>query len=222
MKREGDGILRLETGNWKLETGATDGAPGVPHGLRTARSNGTRLHASRFTLHASRRAPERRAGFTLVEVLVVLVIIAVLIASVLGGLKAAQRSAWRVKSRDTARQLVAAWNLYLLDNREFPDQGTMADATEGGYAASAANLDLLNADKLFIELSDEEHENGLKDKWGRYFGFNLDFDYNGEIENPAPEASGKNAKSFEVVRGTVIAWSQGATPTLKKTWIVQW
>ncbi len=157
--------------------------------------------------------------------LIVIAIIAVLIASVMGGLKTARQMAWRIKARDTARQLVGAWNLYLTDNREFPVETSMSDARdEGGYAASMANIDRLNP---YIDLSAEERDesemgkNGLRDKWNRHFGFNLDFDYNGDVEDPAPVASGRKLEDNRV-HATAIAWSQGATPENKKKWIVQW
>ena len=172
---------------------------------------------------AGRVSRAKRTGFTLVEMLVVLVIIAVLIAAVMGALRSARQMAWRTKARDTARQLVAAWNLHLIDYREFPKQSALRDPVTGGFAASSANLEKLNADKkIYLELSENERQDGLRDKWKRHFGFNLDFDYNGEIDNPAPEVYESKAKDYKVVRATAIAWSEGPDPKLKRKWIVQW
>ncbi len=167
-----------------------------------------------------------RAGFTLVEMLVVILIVAILISAVFGGLTAARQTAWRTRARDTARQIVQAWNLHLNDYREFPDAKKFSDAlAEGGYAASAGNLALLNADgKIYLELAEEDREHGLKDKWGHPMGFNIDFDYDGKVANPAPEAfeTGKAVKEMEQVLATSIAWSKGPNPAIKKKWVVQW
>lgn len=61
-----------------------------------------------------------RGGFTLIEMVAVILIIGLLVGVVSSGLNSARENAWRTRARDTARQLVDAWNLYLLDNREFP------------------------------------------------------------------------------------------------------
>jgi prepilin-type N-terminal cleavage/methylation domain-containing protein len=73
--------LKLETGNWKLETRTVEGPPGVPLLPRTA----------------SRRAPFRRAGFTLMELLVVMAIMltisTILVAGYFGMTRAASYAA---------------------------------------------------------------------------------------------------------------------------------
>ena len=180
--------------------------------------------------HRYARAEAGRAGFTLMEVLVVLVIIAILIASLFTGLQAARQMAWRTRARDTTRQLVQAWNLHLNDTRAFPAQQRFTgEKPEGGYAAKPANLALLNDGRIYLELSEiersaDDRKNGLRDRWGNLLGFNLDFDYDGKVENPAPEAVGKTPddKDQGLVLATAIAWSQGQSPEVRRKWVVQW
>ena len=180
------------------------------------------------TAHRQADAAAGRAGFTLVEMLVVVLIIAILIASLFSGLNAARQMAWRTRARDTARQIVQAWNLYLNDNRAFPATDQFGDAkTEGGYAATPKNLALINPEddkRIYIELSETDREDGLRDKWGNLLGFNLDFDYDGKVANPAPEALGKSKDDADMasVQATAIAWSQGPNPDVKRKWVVQW
>jgi prepilin-type N-terminal cleavage/methylation domain-containing protein len=186
---------------------------------------------------AVRRAPARagrRRGFTLVELLAVLMIMALLAASVVGGLHEARINAWRTKARDTARQIVHAWNLYLLDMREFPPEKAFRDGEAAGgtrgYPSTADNLAILNASRTYLELRDKaggaenpEEEltgEGLRDRWGRHFYFALDFDYDGQLVNPAPEAVGDGKSA--TVNGNVIAWSKGHAPENKRRWIVVW
>jgi prepilin-type N-terminal cleavage/methylation domain-containing protein len=174
--------------------------------------------------------PAGRGGFTLVEMLVVLVIIGLLMASVAGVLNRARRNAWRVKTRDTARQLVAAWNLHLLDKRAFPaPESFSGKASEGGFEATPENLELLNDGKVYLELSavergevsDRNRPSGLIDRWNQRLCFDLDFDYDGQVGNPAPEANNLGQGTASV-KGTTIAWSRGDTPKNRKHWIVQW
>ena len=108
-----------------------------------------------LAVHGARRRACR--GFTLVEMLVVLMIIAVLMAATLGGLKTARRMAWRTKARDMARQVVSAWNVYLIDLREFPPEDQFKDVVPGGFAATAANLKALyTGANVYLEMSEEE------------------------------------------------------------------
>ncbi|MDD5705621.1 MAG: type II secretion system protein [Kiritimatiellae bacterium] len=171
----------------------------------------------------------RMAGFTLVEMLVVVAIIAILTAVTLSLMQSSRDSAWRAKARDTARQIVAAWNLYLQDQHGFPAPSAFFDvapATIGGYPTTVANLKVLNASRIYLELKKDELQQGLMDRWRQPFYFNLDFNYDGLMENPALKADPGKVPEELLVRGNAIAWSLGRNPFVIKEksyqWVVQW
>ena len=62
----------------------------------------------------------RKSGFTLVEMIAVLLILAILSAALTAGLGTARNKAWRAKARETCRNVCEAWNLYLVDMHKFP------------------------------------------------------------------------------------------------------
>ena len=61
-----------------------------------------------------------RAGFTLVELLVVISIIAVLMALILGAAQSTTQNAKRTEAQNTCKQIVTAVNAYYTDYAKFP------------------------------------------------------------------------------------------------------
>ena len=158
----------------------------------------------------------RKSGFTLVEMLAVLVIIALLAAALTFGLSRARNSAWRHKALETCTQLCTAWDTYLLDVHKFP---FTISSNGKKFSADYENLKWIvspewlskeeqkrHTGKIYLEISKEEKEKGLKDPWGNPIWFSLDMDYDGEVENPYPNAFDPPVAK---AKGNVIAWSDG-------------
>lgn len=72
---------------------------------------------------AARGNSAGRVGFTLVEMLCVVLIIAILMGTLSVAISSARVSAKRTRTRENARQLAIAWSVYLNDQGQFPDQG---------------------------------------------------------------------------------------------------
>lgn len=156
----------------------------------------------------------RRSGFTLIEMVAVILILSVLSVILMTGLSRARGAAWRIQARESCRELCEAWNAYLLDERAFPEKSEFTTSGTDDIEATAKNIAYLIGEKddvtskVYIELTDEEkvHGGGLRDHWNQYIHFTLDFDYAGEVKNPYPEANGLTSSK---VRASVIAWSLG-------------
>ena len=163
----------------------------------------------------------RNSGFTLIEMVAVLLILAILAAALTAGLANARNKAWRTQARETCRELCTAWNSYLLDVRKFPK-----DIPKNGQKLEALKENikwLVDPDenrfsRIYLELSDEElsdeeMKNGLRDHWidpktnkRQLIHFSLDTDYDGEVENPYPDAFDP---PISKAKATSIAWSLG-------------
>lgn len=171
-----------------------------------------------------------KSGFTLIEMIAVLLIIAILAAATTAGLASARDKAWRTQARETCRELCEAWQMYLLDERSFPDE-----LKDEGLAAVPDNLKYLvvsetdvKGGKCYLELNAKEFHGswnkedaawssvsgeGLKDHWGRNYMFTLDTDYDGKVTEPVENTT---------IVAPVIAWSTGKRPEAKQKWIISW
>lgn len=164
--------------------------------------------------------------------LVVILVIGILMTISMGAIRTARQKAWRAKARDTARQVVQAWNIYLQENREFPEGGLQRGSSPlsdpDAYPTTRENLAVLNSGgRIYLELGEKELDIGLRDHWKRYFNFVLDNGvppdetaYDGRVPHPAPEQRLKTDDAR--VLGNLIVWSVGERPPLKRDWIVQW
>ena len=150
----------------------------------------------------------RNSGFTLIEMIAVLLILAILAAALTAGLANARNKAWRTQARETCRELCTAWNAYLLDIRKFPKDLGKASGLKADYdhLKWIADPDENRFKRIYFEMSAKERETGFLDHWGRMIKFSLDTDYDGEVENPYPNAFDP---PIPKAKATSIAWSEG-------------
>ena len=155
-----------------------------------------------------------KKGFTLIEMVAVLLILALLSAAFVAGVDKAYRRAWRAQARETCRQLCQAWNAYLVDEHKFPEELGAATAVKAEYdnIKYLADAKFSRRGRVYLELTESEGADGLKDHWGQLLSFSLDADYDGVVKNPHPEAFADkdgDTDRFEQIRATSISWSEG-------------
>jgi prepilin-type N-terminal cleavage/methylation domain-containing protein/prepilin-type processing-associated H-X9-DG protein len=159
----------------------------------------------RSTLRKARR------GFTLVELLVVIVIIAILVGLVSVGVNRGLEMARAVKTTSQIRQIASATLLFANENNGYLPKvaatGTSGDAEEFTYLMLENGVADLENSGLNPYLGEDEDiwlapgDNGLKEDGspGRNFSYTFNFLINkGQLEEGASDPSG-----FEQALGTV-------------------
>ncbi len=191
-----------------------------------------------------KRTPDRstqpgfvRQGFTMVELLVVVLIMGILMSIALGTFNGIRAQGWRTRARNTALQVSQAWSAYLMDQRELPARDDLAwDPTIKAHETTEANLSLIapRSGRAYLEVSTKEWDAGLAayptgggliDPWKRRYRMRLDNEpgdtnleraYDGVVRHPC------EAETNLYVRTCAVVWSLGNTPGNQKRWIVQW
>ena len=158
----------------------------------------------------------RKSGFTLIEMIAVLLILALLAAAITAGLATARDKAWRTQARELCRELCTAWNAYLLDARKFPkdipNKGKALDAKYDNIKW-IVNPDENRASRIYFEITEAEKDDGLRDHWKQYISFSLDTDYDGIVKNPYPAVFDPPK---EEIKASSIAWSKGNPKRAKR------
>ena len=82
-------------------------------------------------MNKHRLRKKKQAGFTLIEIMVVVVILGVLAALVVPSIMERPEHARQVRAKQDVRTLVNAINLYRLDNFDYPSD--LSELASGGY-----------------------------------------------------------------------------------------
>ncbi|MBP5544686.1 MAG: hypothetical protein ILM98_11460 [Kiritimatiellae bacterium] len=79
----------------------------------------------------------------MVEMIAVVLILSLLMGVSSAAISGARRTAYRTHSLDTVRQLVSAWQTYLMDQGKFPDRSKFHDKAGDIFVASPYNIGAL-------------------------------------------------------------------------------
>jgi len=176
----------------------------------------------------------RRAGFTLMEMLVVVMVIGILAAAVLGIYGQVRKVTWKQQTRNITRQLAGAWKMRLQDDQAWPDPArfdttkpvpTAGSGSDVDFPTDVNNMTALNVDasgktNTYFELNaiqwgSDPTKNGLRDHWGNFLHVRLDLDSDGKIQNPVGDQTDPN----NTINSSALSYSTGPTGN-PKDWVV--
>ena len=127
-----------------------------------------------------------KKGFTLIEMLIVIVVIAILASMLLGAFMQARHLARKTKADAQLRELISAWHQYYVTYIDGEPDGkwpTFVNKTPDGYVPMKyANLKYLispdeNPRKLVflnVTLKTNNNNEEYKDPWGNVYQINFD------------------------------------------------
>ena len=172
---------------------------------------------------------DRKAAFTLAELLLVIVIIVILAGLIFPVFQGVLERAKKLQAKNDLTQIVTAVNAFYTEYGRYPTSATTdATATYGPGGSTTENGGLFNELRatglftlntrqiVFISPPDAKDQNnsrsgiktstgGYYDPWTTEYAVAMDADYNNQIANPYTS----NARATPNLQGGVIAWSLG-------------
>jgi len=172
---------------------------------------------------------DRKAAFTLAELLLVIVIIVILAGLIFPVFQGVLERAKKLQAKNDLTQIVTAVNAFYTEYGRYPTSATTdATATYGPGGSTTENGGLFNELRatglftlntrqiVFISPPDAKDQNnsrsgiktstgGYYDPWTTEYAVAMDADYNNQIANPYTS----NAGATPNLQGGVIAWSLG-------------
>ena len=166
---------------------------------------------------------KHNSGFTLVEILAVMLIIAILFALLMPAITAVRRAAMRADAGGRATDLVSAIKQYRNVYGTWPGQTQgSVDTTYYGAEQRAVISAITNnpKDQMFIQITDKYLNNGVYlDPWRRPYVIVMDEDDDGIV----PLSCVTSAVPYSVViTGRVAIMSWGYDPTDPSKRILSW
>jgi prepilin-type N-terminal cleavage/methylation domain-containing protein len=159
-------------------------------------------------------------GFTLIEMLLVIVIILILAGLLLGGINMAIRKAETNKAQTTAFQLATAFRNYQSEYGTWPDASATAMNVTSNLVVRLTRQDATNNTRgiVFLEVEQKSFKSdGYRDPWGLPYRVQFDQTYSGSITNRPDGQSG-------ALPAGVLVWSYGPKGSTGPTneWVKSW
>lgn len=144
----------------------------------------------------------KQHGFTLVELLAVMMIIAILIGFLFPVFQKIRDTVRKAKAREDVYQIQVAWQQYYTDNRILPDEYITQMDSNG--------IKTLNNPVHYIDLTQSQQGEGFKDYWGGIYQVRIDNGQGGDIayDGIIRVPFGPGGSMIEVQK-SVCAWSKG-------------
>jgi prepilin-type N-terminal cleavage/methylation domain-containing protein len=115
-----------------------------------------------------------RAGFSLMELLVVIVIIGILVALLFPALLRARENARRTAARTEMWEIQKAWTVFYRTYGRLPAYTEMTTAAVGLLAGDVTGYNPLGIKFMDFDRADFDH--GMRDPWGRRYKLTLTAD----------------------------------------------
>lgn len=148
---------------------------------------------------------KQRAGFTLIEMLVVIGIIALLAGMLLPVLSQVRRYTKKTKAKDLIYQTKTAFKQYLVDYRKFPNVAITRMDTNVLNILSGKTHNSLG--HKYMDVSTNELAVGLLDPWGEQYWISVDNGLGGDGAGAYDHKV--NAGAYGVIEEEVVVWSTG-------------